>query len=387
MTTVKDVAKRAGVSVATVSRVLSGNSYVSEESRARVLEAIDTLHYRVDQVARSLRRRRSNLIGFIVSTIENVFFTEAAHAAEQIAHQRGYHLIVCNTDENPQQERSYIELLDQQLVAGIILAPAWGDAPYLKSYLDSHLPIVLINRRLEHLACSSITSNDEETSEECVGYLIQQGKRRIAAITGLPNVYTTVSRLRGYTTALTKAGLPVDPEIIVSGLANLDGGYAATRQLLNHTRPPDALFVFNNVMVQGAIMALQDVGVQWPDVVDVAGFGAFKTARLYRPPLTLIEQPAREMGRRAAEMLITLVEGVAEHAQEIAADASTESRKRPRAERHNNGLQAKTSEQPVRHIVLENHIIRRDEWGQAWVTNQQDGHTPHRRPLNPAIES
>jgi LacI family transcriptional regulator len=370
MTTIKDVAKRAGVSVATVSRVLSGNSYVSEESRSRVLEAIDTLHYRIDQVARSLRRRRSNLIGFIVSTIENVFFTEAAHAAEQVAKQRGYHLIVCNTDEDPQQEKSYIELLDQQLVAGIILAPAWGDAPYLQSYLNNYFPIVLINRRIENLACSSITSNDEEAAEQCVNYLVEQGKRRIAAITGLPNVYTTVSRLRGYTNALIKAGLPLDPEIIVSGQANLEGGYAAAQQLVSLPEPPDALFVFNNVMVHGAIMALQDMGVQWPDPIDVAGFGAFKTARLYRPPLTLIEQPAREMGRRAAEMLITMVEGATDNAltpgTNERSDAHPPRRNRTRTEHGSDSLQVEVPEQVVRHIVLENRIIYRDDWSQQW---------------------
>jgi LacI family transcriptional regulator len=385
MTTVKDVAKRAGVSVATVSRVLSGHSHVSDESRARVLEAIDSLHYRIDQVARSLRRRRSNLIGFIVSTIENVFFTEAAHAAEQAARARGYNLIVCNTDENPQQEKAYLEVLDQQLIAGIILAPAPGEAPYLKRYLDNNLPIVLINRRLEQLECSSITSDDEEISRLCVQLLISEGKRRIAAITGLPSVYTTVSRLQGYTRALTLAGLPIDPRLIVSGLANLDGGYAAARQVLSLPEPPDALFVFNNVMVQGAIMALQDLGIRWPDQVDVAGFGAFKTSRLYRPPLTLIEQPAREMGRRAAEMLIAKVEGEAQsealgepqskgqddvkRATNPLRDVShhdLRSDEIPHRLLPHNGQREVPTVGPlhttVEHIILHNRIIHRQEW-------------------------
>lgn len=309
MTTVKDVAERAGVSVATVSRVLSGSTHVSEDTRARVLESIHELGYRLDRVARSMRRRQTNLLGFIVSTIENVFFTEAAHAAEQVARQRGYNLIVCNTDENPEQERAYLDVLDQQLIAGIILAPAPGDAPYLKVYAQGRLPIVLINRFLEHLPFSSIVSDDEEVSRACVSYLVQQGRRRIAAITGLPDVFTTQVRLAGYRRALIEAGLPFDESLLVCGWANLDGGYAATHQIMAGPNPPDALFVFNNVMVQGAVMALQELNLTWPEPVDVAGFGAFKSARLYRPPLTLIEQPAREMGRRAAELLIAQVEG------------------------------------------------------------------------------
>lgn len=330
MTTVKDVAERAGVSVATVSRVLSGASHVNDETRARVLKSIQELDYRLDRVARSMRRRRTNLLGFIVSTIENMFFTEAAHAAEQAARQHGYNLIVCNTDENPEQEKAYLEVLDQQLIAGIILAPAPGDAPYLEAYAQGRLPIILINRRLEHVPFGSIVSDDEEVSKACVRHLIGQGKRRIAAITGLPEVYTTEARLAGYRQALAEAGLPVDEEMVACGWANLDGGYRAARQVLAQTNPPDALFVFNNVMVQGAVMALQDLGLSWPDPVDIAGFGAFKTARLYRPPLTLIEQPAREMGRRAAELLIAQVEGEK--------DAS------------------------AHHLVLHNRLIPREAW-------------------------
>lgn len=314
MTTVRDVAKRASVSVATVSRVLSGYPHVSATTRERVLLAIEELDFRPDQVARSLRRRRTSLIGFIVSTIENVFFTEAAHAAEQVVRQRGYNLIVCNTDENIQQEQSYLEVLDRQLVAGIILAPAPGDAQHLRPYLSRECPMVLINRRLEHLACTSVTSNDEEAAYECVRRLIGENRKRIAAITGLPNVYTTQIRLQGFRRALASAGLGPESSLEVCGWANMEGGYEATLQLMERSDPPDAIFAFNNVMTRGAVVALQEMGVTWPDPVDIAGFGAFGTARLYRPPLTLIEQPAHEMGRVAAEHLLAQIEGDADRA-------------------------------------------------------------------------
>ena len=308
MITIRDVARQAGVSVATVSRTLAGDPKVSDETRRRVLQAIEQLDYRPDQVARSLRRRRNNLIGLIVSSIENVFFTEFAHAAEQAAHQHGYNLIVCNTDENPQREEGYLEVMNRQLVTGVILAPAPGEAKHLVHFLEGGLPIILINRRLEHLRCSSITSDDEEAAYQCVSHLIQEGRRRIAAITGLPGISTTRERLRGYHRALEQAGIAVDPSLEVSGQACLAGGYEATRALMERAFRPDALFVFNNLMTQGAIMALQDLGLRWPDQVDVAGFGAFETARLYKPPLTLIAQPTHEIGRRAVEMLIDRVE-------------------------------------------------------------------------------
>ncbi len=309
MATIKEVAELAGVSAATASRVLSGYPYINAATRQRVLDAVKQLDYQPDQVARSLRRRRTNLIGLVVSTIENVFFTEVAHAAEQAAQLRGYNLIVCNTDEDAKHEDAYLSILGRQLVAGVILAPASGEAQHLRRFAENKLPIVLINRRPGHLPFPAITCDDETAAFECVGYLIREGKRRIAAITGLPGVSTTEERLRGYRRALQAAELPGDATLEVPGQANLEGGYRAAYELMQRNERPDALFVFNNVMTQGAIMALVDLGVSWPDPVDVAGFGAFAAARLYRPPLTVIAQPAHEMGRRAVEMLIDRVEG------------------------------------------------------------------------------
>jgi LacI family transcriptional regulator len=309
MPTVKDVAERAGVSVATVSRTLSGYPHVNMATRERVLKVIEEMNYRPDQVARSLRRRRTNLLGLVVSTIENVFFTELARAAEQAAREYGYNLILCNTDENPQQEATYLNILNQQMVAGVILAPAPGNAAHLRPFIENGLPIVLVNRRLDHVACGSITSDDEEAAYQCVRHLATQGRRRIAAITGLAGVFTTQERLAGYERALAAAGITPDPELVVTGWASLKGGYEAAHQLMNRPNPPDAFFAFNNVMTQGVIIALQEMGVRWPDQVDVAGFGAFENAHLYRPPLTLVRQPTREMGRKAVEMLLQQIDG------------------------------------------------------------------------------
>jgi LacI family transcriptional regulator len=309
MPTVKDVAERAGVSVATVSRTLSGYPHVSLATRERVLKVIEEMDYRPDQVARSLRRRRTNLLGLVVSTIENVFFTELARAAEQAAREYGYNLILCNTDENPQQEATYLNILNQQMVAGVILAPAPGNAAHLRPFIENGLPIVLVNRRLDHVDCVSITSDDEEAAYQCVRHLATQGRRRIAAITGLAGVFTTQERLAGYERALAAAGITPDPELVVTGWASLKGGYEAAHQLMNRPNPPDAFFAFNNVMTQGVIIALQEMGVRWPDQVDVAGFGAFEHAHLYRPPLTLVRQPTREMGRKAVEMLLQQIDG------------------------------------------------------------------------------
>lgn len=345
MSNVKDVARRAGVSVASVSRTLSGYPHVSPEVRERVLQAVEELGYRPDRIARSLRLRRSNLIGLCVSSIETVFFTEMARAAESTAHEHGYNLILCNTEEDAQQEKVYLDLLDRQLVTGVILSPAPGEARHLDSYVERGLPIILVNRRIDRLACSSITSNEEEITYECVTQLIREGRRRIAAITGFSEASTTKERLRGYRRALADAGLDPRPDLQECGWSSLKGGYEAARKLVQGAHPPDALFTFNDLMTQGSVMALQDLGLRWPDEIDVAGFGAFAVAHLYNPPLTLIDQPSHDMGSLAVKLLIEQVEN------------------------GNSQLQR---------VVLNNHIISRREW-RAWrypdfVSRESDLH-------------
>ena len=330
VTKLKDVASAAGVSSATASRVLTGQSNVSPATRERVLRAIEQLNYRPDQIARSLRRRQTNLIGLVVSTIENAFFTEVARAAERAANSHGYHLIVCNTDENEEREKAYLTVLNNQLVAGVIVAPAPGPGTHLSRLIDRKLPLVLINRHPEEVACSTVTCDDEAAAYACVGRLVREGRRRIAAVSGLSGISTTSERLRGYRRACVDGGLTVDPSLEVTGHAQLAGAYHATFELMQRSDRPDALFVFNNVMIVGVVTALLDLGLRWPDTVDVAGFGAFDSARLYRPPLTLIAQPTHEMGERAVQLLLDQIEGGTRPEREL--------------------------------VVLHNRVIPREEW-------------------------
>lgn len=174
------------------------------------------------------------------------------------AHHLEYNLIVCNTDEHPAQEKIYLSLLNRQLVADIILAPAPGDAQHLHPSVQSDLPVVLINRRLQHLSLPSITSDDTQANRQCVGQLIEEARRRVAAITGLDHI-TTRDRLDGYRLAPYDADLPADSTLQCLGLTMFEGGYRAMYDLLQRTSRPDAVFVFNNVMIQGAVMATQDL--------------------------------------------------------------------------------------------------------------------------------
>jgi DNA-binding LacI/PurR family transcriptional regulator len=329
MAKIRDVAREAGVSVATVSRVLTQQPTVSDLTRKHILKVIEELGYRPDEVARSLRRRRTNLIGLIVSTIETPFFTEVARAAEHATHNAGYNLILCNTEEDPQQEERYLQLLYQQQAAGIILAPAPGLAPHLKLLQQSQVPVVLVNRRIDGLDLSSITADDCNATIEAICHLIGQGYEKIAVILGLLDTYTTRERVRGYHQALLSAGIPLNPDYEVSGNSIHEEAYIATHKLMNLPEPPDAIFAFNDLMVQGVIIALQNLGLRWPDDVEVSGFGAFTPARFIRPPLTLIRQPTYEMGCKAVEVLLRHIEA--------------------------------PTDGSIEHVVLKNELIRKEE--------------------------
>lgn len=329
-TNIKDVAAHAGVSVASVSRALAGRPGVSEATRRRVLVAARELDYRPDQVARSLRRRQTNLIGLVISTIENEFFTQIAHAAEHAALRHGYNLLIVSTDERIDREESSIAVLRQQLVAGIILAPAPGDAT-VRDYLSLHQPpIVLINRDLGDPAYPSILADDEDAAYRCITWLIRDGRSRIAVIKGLDDISTTRERMKGYVRALEAENVSRYPELEVAGMATIDGGYRAASDLMIRAKPADAIFVHNNVMLMGAIMALQDLGIDRPGQVDVAGFGAFQRAALFQPPLTLIEQPTYMMAERAVTLLLDQINGRNLH--------------------------------EPKHIVLPNRLVTRDDW-------------------------
>jgi LacI family transcriptional regulator len=189
---------------------------------------------------------------------------------------------------------------------------------------------VLINREPDDTPFRSVRADDESAAFACVRWLIDQGRTRIAVIAGLPNISTSRDRLAGYRRALASAGLVEDPEFVAPGHASTEGGHDAARVLMLRASPPDAIFVHNNVMLSGATLALQDLGIRWPGQIDIAGSGAFSEARLYAPPLTVVAQPAYEMGRVAIELLV-------------------------------DRIRRRASEAPAK-VVLRNQLVTREDW-------------------------
>ena len=308
MITARDVARRAGVSTSTVSHVVNATRPVSPELRDRVLEAMRELGYEPNAVARSLKIKRSHTIGLIISDIANPFFTAVVRGVEDIAQARGYMLIVGNSDEDPGKEEAYLRLLAARRVDGLILAPAGEPHPYLDRLVQDGFPLVFLDRDVAELPVAAVLLDSVVAAESAVRHLIQLGHRRIGMIAGRPRISSTNDRVAGYRNALAAAGLPFDPDLVVSGGSRAEGGAAAAEALLAVSPRPTALFIGNNLMTIGAVGAVLGCGLTIPDDIAVVGFDDFSWADVFRPRLTTVAQPTYELGKLAAELLVRRIE-------------------------------------------------------------------------------
>ncbi|MFI6322450.1 LacI family DNA-binding transcriptional regulator [Nonomuraea sp. NPDC050556] len=300
MPTIYDVARHAEVSAATVSRVLNGNQTVDPAMTARVLKAVRELGYRPNAVARNLRRSRTTLWAVIISDIGNPFFTAMVRGIEDVAQQAGYSVVLCNTDEDPEKENTYVTAALSQQMAGVIISSS-GSAKAAKHLMESSTPVVAIDRELAKGAVDTVMVDNEGGAYAATRHLIDVGYRRVACVTGPAGVSTADRRLRGYTKAIETA------PIVRRADFREQGGFDAMASLLDDERP-DAVFVANNLMAIGALrcLAARDVGI--PGEMGVVGFDDIPWADLIRPSLTTVAQPTYELGRVAARLLADRIE-------------------------------------------------------------------------------
>ena len=303
MISIKDVADAAGVSTATVSRVLADKPHVRPEIRERVLAVVEALNYRPNRVARSLRVQKSNIIGLIVSDIQNPFFTAVSRAVEDMAYERALSVFLCNTDENPQKEKLYLELMRDENVAGVILSPTRQTADAFADVANLHLPMVMIDRRVRDIEVDSVVIENIEAAYKLVEHLINDGHQRIGAIFGSDST-TGRERHEGYLRALKEHGIKVLPELIHYVSPREVAGYKKTQALLSLPEPPDAIFTGNALLSAGAFRALRESRLAIPDEVAFAGFDETTWATLVEPPVTVMEQPTYEIGQTATELLL-----------------------------------------------------------------------------------
>ncbi|WP_433428691.1 LacI family DNA-binding transcriptional regulator [Nonomuraea sp. CA-141351] len=304
---IQDVARHAGVSAATVSRVLNGRSTVNPELAARVLAAVRELEYRPNGVARNLRRRQTTLWAVLVSDVGNPFFTSLVRGVEDGGRQFGYSVVLCNTDENRAREAEYIAVALADNMAGVIISPA-DDSTDISTLVAAGTAVVTIDRELAETEVDAVLVDNEKGAEMATTHLLSSGYRRIACITGPRRMSTAMQRLRGYHRALRAFGVPVDRALVRHADFREAGGYSAMAALLDEGVEMDAVFAANNLMTVGAVECLTEREVPIPERLGVIGFDDIPWARLFRPGLSTVRQPTYELGRAAAQLLADRIE-------------------------------------------------------------------------------
>lgn len=307
--TIRDVAKAARVSPATVSRVLNTSEKVSSDLRERVLVAVQNLGYHPNSQARSLRTRATTVLGVIISDITNPFFTTMVRGVEDAASKAGFSVVLANADEDLDKERRYLEVAAAEHMAGVLLSPASATETRVDVLTERGIPVVTIDRQLKRPDVDQVTVNNHKAAKEATLHFVEQGCRRIGFIAGRLDTTTGAGRLEGHKAGLKEADLPLDPELVVSGDFRIDGGREAAQKLLALPDRPDGLFASNNLMTIGAIDALDQAGVRFPDDIALVGFDDMMPSLVLRSTITTIAQPTYEIGQRATELLLRRVLG------------------------------------------------------------------------------
>jgi LacI family transcriptional regulator len=308
MPTVLDVAKRAGVAPITVSRVINNSGYISPATRERVETVVKELGYVPNTVARGLRSKRTGTLALVVTDITNPYFTLMARGVEDAAGASNYTVIYCNTDESEAKEEKYANILAQRQVDGVLLVPSGENIKTIKFLRSNDIHVVVLDRRISGIEIDSIRSDSENGAYSLVKLLIGLGHERIAMMTGPQDVSTSIDRVSGYRRALLESGLE-NNELIYYGAFNQKSGYERTKQAMLQSSSPTAIFGANNFITIGIIKALQDLNVNVPEDISVAGFDDLPESMLVAPFLTVISQPAYEMGRIATELLLRRISG------------------------------------------------------------------------------
>jgi DNA-binding LacI/PurR family transcriptional regulator len=303
--TIKEVAERARVSTATVSRALTGRSTVTPELQQRIMAAVTELEYRPNRLASNLRRQTTETVGVVVSDIENPHYTQAVRAVEDALYQRGYRVLLCNTDETPAKQQSYLEVLAAERVVGVILAPSDPAGVEIGRLLSTGTPVVAFDRRVDDPRADAVVVDNARGTRRATDYLISLGHDRIGFVSGLPDIQTGRERLAGYQEAMVLRGLPL---AIETGAFRMDEAFEATNRLLD-SGYLTALLVANNLMTIGAMRAVRSRRLRIPQDIALIAVDDPPWAELVEPPLTTLAQPVRQMADCAVRLLFERISG------------------------------------------------------------------------------
>ncbi len=305
----KDVAKRAGVSVATASRALSDHPRISEATKARVRRAAAELGYAPSAVARSLVKQETHTLGVITTSVTDPYAAQVVRAIEDAAEAAGYHLLLVASHGIPRREVKALAMLYERRVDGIIVVSARGIELYNDILETMEVPLVLINGRVPHPRVRSVRVDNQQGATLATEHLIDLGYSRIAFIGGPPQGQSAQHRFQGYLQGLRRAGIPFDPDLVFPGRGQAEDGRRALRAMLSLSPPPQAVVCYNDLTAYGVLAEAWSRGVRVPEDIAVIGFDDLPFSELTAPPLTTVAQPIEEMGRTAVSFLLRQRQG------------------------------------------------------------------------------
>jgi DNA-binding LacI/PurR family transcriptional regulator len=309
--TMRQIAKRAKVSIGTVSHVINGTAKVRERLRQRVLDAIRSLGYQPSQLARGLRRNQTSMLVMIIPDVTNPFFPAVVRGVEDVAYKSSFRLVLCNTDNDPRKEISYLNELRSYRPAGWLVIPAADSeiASHLKSVAPG-APVVCLDRQPPGWQGDVVLVANEAGAYSATRHLLRMGHRQLAVITGPLHVANAVARLNGFKRALAEAKLPVEPDYIQEARFERNSGYQAATRLLRMLPRPTAIFACNDLMALGVFLAARELGLRCPEDLSIVGFDNLDFAEFTAPALTTVYQPGYQLGTTAARLLLERIAGL-----------------------------------------------------------------------------
>ncbi|NWJ48986.1 MAG: LacI family DNA-binding transcriptional regulator [Chloroflexi bacterium] len=308
--TIREVADRAGVSTMTVSRVLNDSNRVQPETRQKVERAIAELGYVPNGLARGLSSQKTGVVALIVPDVANPFFTKLVRGAENVAWHNGFRAILCNTENDLNREKAYLQDMTAQRVEGLIIAPTSDQTrQHLKALEQHNIPVVMVDRSVEGLEYDLVEGDNQTGARRLVEHLISLGHRNIAFINGPLNISTSRDRLKGYRQALEAAQLSYKSELVIQTKVDQNGGYQAAKKILKLKERPDAIFAVNNLVAVGVVQAAEEIGLAIPKNLALVCFDDIEYASIICPFLTVMAQPAESFGTIALQLLLDRISG------------------------------------------------------------------------------
>ncbi|WP_218131871.1 LacI family DNA-binding transcriptional regulator [Thalassobacillus cyri] len=307
--TIKDVARKANVSISTVSRVLNNSGYTSASVKEKVNKAVDELKFQKNMVATAMIKKQTSTFGLIIPDIKNIFYGELTRAIEDKAHQHGFNVILCNTDNNLEKEKEYLNFLLRKGIDGIIFSTPEINDRNIREVMKSRpdLPMVILGSKVQNVRLDEVLVDNVDGGYTATEHLIDLGHERIGYIGGQPDSYATVERLKGFKAAMEERALPLDKNHIKLDEFKIHSGYEKGKEILAENDRPTAIFAGNDAIAVGVYKAARELGIRIPEDLSVIGFDDSQFAEIVDPGLTTIRTPIAEMGEKTVELAVQII--------------------------------------------------------------------------------